>query len=85
MTEPIIRDAGVAAHPAGGVLTHRLLSLSYDHAALKHENRHDDYLKGWWSVVNWHEAARRFARADRSAVVRLETKGAPPMAAAIRV
>jgi Fe-Mn family superoxide dismutase len=41
-----------------------LLNDVWEHAYyLKHENRRADYLKGWWSVVNWQEAARRFAAA----------------------
>ena len=41
-----------------------LLNDVWEHAYyLKHENRRADYLKGWWSVVNWQEAARRFALA----------------------
>jgi superoxide dismutase len=40
----------------------------WEHAYyLKHENRRGDYLKGWWPVVNWEEASRRFALSDHSA------------------
>lgn len=39
-----------------------LLNDAWEHAYyLKHENRRADYLKGWWPVVNWPEAARRYA------------------------
>lgn len=42
-----------------------LLNDVWEHAYyLKHENRRPDYLRGWWAVVDWNEAARRFARAS---------------------
>lgn len=45
-----------------------LVNDVWEHAYyLKHENRRADYLKGWWPVVNWQEAARRYERADDSA------------------
>ena len=38
-----------------------LLNDVWEHAYyLKHENRRADYLNGWWPVVNWQEAARRY-------------------------
>ena len=40
-----------------------LVNDVWEHAYyLKHENRRGEYLKGWWPVVNWEEAARRFER-----------------------
>jgi Fe-Mn family superoxide dismutase len=44
-----------------------LLNDVWEHAYyLKHENRRADYLHGWWPVVNWQEAARRYERSDPS-------------------
>jgi Fe-Mn family superoxide dismutase len=40
----------------------------WEHAYyLKHENRRGDYLNGWWPVVNWEEAGRRFAASGPAA------------------
>jgi Fe-Mn family superoxide dismutase len=46
-----------------------LLNDLWDHAYyLKHEKRRADYLKSWWPVVNWPEAARRYQHAVHSPV-----------------
>ena len=46
-----------------------LLNDVWEHAYyLKHENRRGDYLKNWWQVVNWQEAARRFASSELTQV-----------------
>jgi Fe-Mn family superoxide dismutase len=45
-----------------------LLNDLWEHAYyLKHENRRDEYLGGWWPVVNWAEAASRYERAINTA------------------
>ena len=42
-----------------------LLNDVWEHAYyLKHHDRRIDYLRAWWDVVDWDEAARRFTRSD---------------------
>jgi hypothetical protein len=65
MPEVITRD-GLATHPGDSVSKHLLASLPYVHAGTggAHGNRRADYLHGWWPVVSWQEAARRYERCD---------------------
>jgi superoxide dismutase, Fe-Mn family len=53
-----------------------LLNDVWEHAYyLKHENRRADYLHGWWEVVNWQEAERRYALSDQSSEQRVKADG----------
>jgi superoxide dismutase, Fe-Mn family len=53
-----------------------LLNDVWEHAYyLKYENRRPDYLKAWWALVDWNEAARCFDLADNSAEELWEGEG----------
>ena len=53
-----------------------LVNDAWEHAYyFKHENRRADYLKQWWSVANWPEAARRFDLSGHAAPNRWVAEG----------
>jgi Fe-Mn family superoxide dismutase len=53
-----------------------LLNDVWEHAYyLQYESRRPDYLKAWWSVVDWEEAGRRFELSDNSAEELWEAEG----------
>jgi superoxide dismutase, Fe-Mn family len=42
----------------------------WEHAYyLKYQNKRPDYVKAWWNVVNWADAAKRFEAAQGSSLV----------------
>jgi len=60
-----------------------LLNDVWEHAYyLKYESRRADYLKNWWAVANWEEAARRYEGSEHSAGDKREAEGASLLEAA---
>jgi superoxide dismutase, Fe-Mn family len=60
-----------------------LLNDLWEHAYyLQHENRRLEYLNGWWPVVDWAQAARRYERSEHSIREKstLRSPGASPPA-----
>jgi len=61
-----------------------LMNDVWEHAYyLKHHNRRADYLREWWVIVNWAEAARRYERSDGAAVRDWEDEGGQVLAAKV--
>lgn len=53
-----------------------LLNDVWEHAYyLRYESRRAEYLKAWWSVLDWDEAARRFERSGSSPEELWEAEG----------
>ncbi|MFS1563182.1 MAG: superoxide dismutase [Mn] [Candidatus Arsenophonus phytopathogenicus] len=57
------QDNPLMGESISGVSGYPILGLDvWEHAYyLKYENRRPEYIKAFWSVVNWDEAAKRFA------------------------
>ncbi|QTF06569.1 superoxide dismutase [Mn] [Brenneria izadpanahii] len=61
------QDSPLMGEAISGVSGYPIIALDvWEHAYyLKYQNRRPDYIKAFWNVVNWDEAAKRFAEAKK--------------------